>query len=198
MGKWPEVKNHEEETARPQPESTNPTEVEINEAGEEENREHEKAGLQRMRDKIARLKHLRLRILVEDYYDTQKLRIATGNRLGMYQELKVITPEQFVKLLGLKNRLKENEAEIQKMIESELEPIPIWQWLKTVKGIGSVMAGGLIAWIDDISKFTYISPLWKYAGFHVEGGVAPKRKRGEKAPWNSGSRDTCGRWSISF
>lgn len=140
--------------------------------------------MRRMRERMERLKHPRLRILVESYYDIQKLRIATSNRLSMYGKLDVLTPIQAAKLQEIVSDLKADEGKLLGQIHDELKAIPVWQWLKTVKGIGPAMAGGLVGWIDDISKSPHPSSLWRYAGLHVEEGKAPRRKRGEKAPWS--------------
>jgi hypothetical protein len=147
-------------------------------------KEAEPLGMRRMRERVERLKHPRLRILVESYYDIQKLRIATSNRLGMYGKLDLLTPLQAAKLQEIVSDMKADEQKLLGQISDELKAIPVWQWLKTVKGIGPAMAGGLIAWVDDVSKSPHVSSLWKYAGLHVEGGKAPKHKRGEKAPWS--------------
>lgn len=40
-------------------------------------------------------------------------------------------------------------------------------YLKDIGGIGPILAGGLIAWIGDISKFPTISKLWAYAGLNT-------------------------------
>jgi hypothetical protein len=137
-----------------------------------------------MRERVRRLKHPRLRILVESYQDTQKLRIASFNRLNMYSKLGLLTPLQEAKLGEMVSDLKAEERKLQGMMEQELEEIPVWQWLRTIKGMGPAMAAGLVAWIDDISKAPHVSSLWRYAGLHVEDGRAPRRKRGEKADWN--------------
>lgn len=144
----------------------------------------EPLGMRRMRERIKRLKHPRLRILVENFYDIQKLRIATSNRLNMYGKLDVLTPIQSAKLQEIVSDMKADERKLLDQIKDELKGIPVWQWLKTVKGIGPAMAGGIVGWIDDISKSPHVSSLWRYAGMHVEDGKAPRRKRGEKAPWS--------------
>jgi hypothetical protein len=138
-----------------------------------------------MRERMKRLKHPRLRILAETLYDVQKLRIATSNRLVMYEEkLDIIPPILAAKLHAIVSDLEREEASLLAMVEEELEAIPVWQWLKTIKGIGAAMAGGVIARIDDISKSPHVSSLWRLAGLHVENGEAPRRRRGEKAPWD--------------
>jgi hypothetical protein len=137
-----------------------------------------------MRERVKRLKHPRLRILVETFYDIQKLRIAASNRLGMYEELGIIPPILAATLQGIVSELKREESSLLAVIEEELEEIPVWQWLRTIKGIGAAMAGGVIAWIDDISRSPHVSSLHKFAGLHVENGKAPRRRRGEKVIWN--------------
>ena len=146
------------------------------------------AGLRKMRERCARLKHPRLRVLVEMYYDFQKLRVATENRLRMYELLNLITPLQSAKLHSVAQDLKRDEKSILEQIEDELETILVWQWLKNIKGIGPAMAAGIISWVDDISRSPHVSSLWKYAGMHVVDGAAPKRRKGEKAEWNQSLR----------
>jgi hypothetical protein len=51
------------------------------------------------------------------------------------------------------------------------------------------MAGGLIAFIDDISKARTVSSLWKYAGFSPD----EKRVRGKPTNYNRKLKDHCHR-----
>lgn len=43
----------------------------------------------------------------------------------------------------------------------------------------------------DIERFPMVSSLWKYTGFDVVNGKAPRRKRGEPAEWNHKLKSTC-------
>jgi len=74
---------------------------------------------------------------------------------------------------------------------------PIYNWLKSIKGISHLLSAQLIAYID-IDKFDKVSSLWHYVGMHVVGGTAPKRKRGSKIDWNPQLRMICYKISDSF
>ncbi|MBW2674350.1 MAG: hypothetical protein JRD89_13230 [Deltaproteobacteria bacterium] len=106
-----------------------------------------------------------------------------------------------------------DEQKLKREIKGELRGIPVWRWLKTIKGIDAVMAGGLVAWLDDPARAPHPSSWFRYAGLDVWPyclaceeyfdfdwrpserpkcpkcgaalvGRAPRRVRGEKAPWN--------------
>lgn len=138
----------------------------------------------------------RLRFLVETYYDIQKLRIMTGNRIGRYTKLFNIDPKELgsVGETHLENYQLTLEKSIIRELKKELPQYNIYLWLRTVKGIGPVLAAGLIGWIGDISKFPNTSHLWSYAG------LAPgqHRKIGEKSNWNSSLKTHCWKISESF
>jgi hypothetical protein len=60
-----------------------------------------------------------------------------------------------------------------------LETIPIWtSFLKSVKGCGPAMAAVVISEID-ITKATYPSSIWKYAGLDVAGDGKGRSRRKE-------------------
>jgi len=145
----------------------------------------ESPGLRRMREHMRRLKHPRLRILVETFYDIQKLRIPATQRLKMYRLLGVLPLSQETILQEVVDSLKRLEKKtLLKLIEEELEGVSVWRWLRTLKGIGSAMAGGLVGWFDDPAKAPHPSSWWKYAGLHVENGKAPRREHGKRLSWN--------------
>jgi len=126
-----------------------------------------------MRQRFSSLRHPRLRILYETYLDYQKLRVSVENRLRAYERFNLLEPEQAWKLRELCGELRRGEAEIAKLMAEELRGHPAWEgWLSSVKGVGPVMAAGLIALVDDISKAKTISSLWRYAG------LAPGQGRG--------------------
>lgn len=135
----------------------------------------------RMREFFGRLKHPRVRILVEAYYDVQRLRIAEGNRIATYDRFNMLAPLQSAKLHSAVDELRRIERDIEAQIKDELATINVYvNFLVGVKGIGPVMAGGLIAWIDDAGRFDTVSKLWKYCG------LAPGQKRvaGERVGFN--------------
>lgn len=149
---------------------------------EERQKERTKAWEKRQREFFERLKNPRLRILVEAYYDLQKLRISEANRLQMYDSFGMLTPLQSAKFQEIVNDLKRDEQRVAKLARDELKGIPVWMsWLRHIKGVGPIMGAGLIAWVDDIGRFDTVSKLWQYSGF---GKPGQKRVHGEKGNWN--------------
>lgn len=149
-----------------------------NTVDQEEEIEEESNRIKRDIERLRKLKNRELRILVESFYDMQKLRIAMGNRIHAYGKaglLEYIDPEP---ALG---KLKEAEKELEQEITEVVTKHPLWDaWFKGVKGIGPIMAAGIIAWRDDINKADTISAFWKYHGLAPGQG----RKKGEKVDYN--------------
>jgi hypothetical protein len=165
-----------------------------------------------------------IRFLVEAYYDVQKLRIATFNRIvgyvkenrekfsshsdsesnvedvsqnknevqlevakGRYAEIayKIVQGEvscpEIQHLIWFHNNLLSTEKAIAKKLNDWSKHNPVRrEFLRRIRGIGGVLASGIIAWLSPISRFPNISKLWKYCG------LAPgqKRKRGERTSYN--------------
>lgn len=109
-----------------------------------------------------------MRTLVEIYYDFQHQRIMTGNRIQMNVERNQISDED-LKIFGvfeIQKKSEQFEKDIKKIFESEIRIYDIWNtYFEKIYGIGPVISCGLLAYIDDISKFENISKLWQYAGF---------------------------------
>jgi len=76
---------------------------------------------------------------------------------------------------------------------SKHHPIRI-HFLARVRGIGPILASGLIAWLSPIERFPNISKLWKYCG------VAPgqRRRRGQKANFNPRLKTLMWKIATSF
>lgn len=75
--------------------------------------------------------------------------------------------------------LETSEARHFRMLESVLKDFPIYtQFLETVRGIGPAMAGVLVSEID-ITKATYPSSLWAYAGLDVAKDGKGRSKKAE-------------------
>ena len=147
-----------------------------------------------------------LRVQVETFMDFQRERIAFGNRLlrhlqeqgfsgtlrdvGKLEELPkeahgIISPVFVREYFEQYKRLKEQERQAAKLIEKLLDYFPVWgSWLRDIPGVGPVLAGYLVAWLDP-HKAPRPSSFWRYAGLHVVDGQAPKLQRGKKADWNT-------------
>lgn len=169
-------------------------------------------------------KYLRIRRLVDIYYDVQDVRIRTSNRLRQFPiKSKIAYPKE---LLEIEKRVKSE-------IEFNLSSVPIYtQWLQKVRGIGPCLGGGLIATvmvrfgmkdslegcneietryalktkdkkfrvpeIRGISAFANVSKLWKFCGQHVVDGHAPRRRRGENINYSPKMKTLCWKIGESF
>ena len=160
----------------------------MNEQTEEESEEISSEA--RNVERLENLKNRELRILVESFYDMQKLRMAMSNRMFAYQKLgwlESIDPEPAL------TKLKEAEHALELEIKDIVISHPLWlEWLIDIKGIGPIMAAGIIAWRDDINKAPTISAFWKYHG------LAPdqSRKKGTKVDFNPKAKTHC--WKVGM
>lgn len=82
-------------------------------------------------------------------------------------------------------------------VASKLVAHPAFPWFNRVKGVGFENIGKVVGLID-ITKASYVSSLWKYAGFSVEDGKAPKQKKGEVREFNLQLRSMCWRLGTSL
>lgn len=144
--------------------------------------EEEITDSERIKQDIARLSELKnteLRIFVESFYDMQKLRIAVENRIRSYTAAGLI---EYINPESAMAQLKGAEKDLEKEITTLIKQHPLWKaFFVDVKGIGPIMAAGLIAWRDDINKARTISAFWKYHGL---SSTQSKRKKGETLDYN--------------
>jgi len=120
-----------------------------------------------------------VKILVDSYYEIQKGRIQIGNRIAMLERDYHIE-EETAKLLHEKmdEQLSLTEKWIGKQLIAFAEGSVFYNtWLGETKGIGPVLASGLISGIRDINRFSNISKLWKYCGLSVSNRCANCNKR---------------------
>lgn len=130
-----------------------------------------------------------LEMLVEAAIKVEKLRVQTQVRqshLTRNERHDDLTDE-------LLERTNDLEKWIDKKVAKLILTHPAYPWFSKVKGIGKENIGKVVAQVD-IEKATTISALWKYAGFSVDNGKAPKRTKGEKLSYNSELRSMC--WRV--
>lgn len=122
-----------------------------------------------------------LGLLVAEYEDIQKMRIAMGNRIGAYNRLGYDVATSF-RFLG---ELCALEDQVGKAIAGTIKGVPIYEgWLKHVKGISHIMGAKLLSYIGSVDKFPTVSSLWAYAGTAVINGKTQRKQRGQKANWH--------------
>lgn len=103
-----------------------------------------------------------IRDLVETFYDSQKLRIATQNRI------KARTDPQFKKdAEDIVKSLTDLEKTLTGYMANNLIKYDIAEWITAQKGLSTVLASGLISYIHPIDRFDNVSKLWAYCGYGV-------------------------------
>jgi len=135
--------------------------------------------------------------LVRQYYAIQKLRIGSNNRqyqLDQKASNNSNSKEENISFAYAKAGLKETEDVITMWLKEYAKNDPIGRWLLSVKGIGPVLAAGLISYID-ISKCQTAGAIWKYAGWE---GHRPPKKKGVKLDYNPHFRVLCWKIGESF
>ncbi len=98
----------------------------------------------------------------------------------------------------LHRRAKDLEDYVDGRVADLIQSHSAYPWFSKVKGIGKENIGKVVGLID-IERAEHISSLWKFAGFSVENGTAPKRKKGGgKLSYNSQLRSMCWRLGSSL
>jgi len=134
----------------------------------------------------------------KDYYkkfDDKKIPLY----LDLLERKKEITSEESkyisntLKLLENTETLEANyKTNMMKYIEGE----PVYkEFLSKIKGLGPVLSANLIKEFGDCSKYDTISKLWSHTGNSVEGGTAPKKRKGENLKYSPRLRTLT--WKVS-
>lgn len=94
------------------------------------------------------------------------------------------------------NTIYNTENELKNRLDSWSKNHPLrTEFLNHVKGIGPVLATGIIAWLSEpILKAEKSSSLWKYCGLYPNS----ERKRGEKLQYNLRLKAFCWKIGQSF
>ncbi len=134
-------------------------------------------------EKVLEAKNLsaaELRLLVANYYQSQAMRKRMDmqlRHLGDRQPLQVSTfaAEAFADI----------EIQIAKAFDKLLVD-PVAQWIKAQRGIGPIIAAGLLAHID-ITKAPTVGHIWRFAGLDP----TLKWEKGQKRPFNADLKQIC-------
>ena len=114
-----------------------------------------------------------IRFLVDRYYQIQDIRKASANQIRAvkqgfdYGEGNDSNEESVIPtaLEWLYLNQKNEEKQLQKMLKTYAENHPVGKWLMSIKGIGPVIAAGLISMFD-VKKAKYVNNFWSYAGLN--------------------------------
>lgn len=156
------------------------------------------------------LTDLEARYLVDTYYQIQDFRIALSGQIrsidtpvyydengkkrkATQEEIDKTEKEPHVVLDFIHEQVDTLENEIKKALNAYSDNHAIGSWLKSVVGIGPVIAAGLLANID-ISKCPTAGHIWSFAGLNPEQKWEKKQKR----PWNANLKVICWKIGQSF
>lgn len=132
--------------------------------------------------------------LVDSSLIIEKLRVAAQVRQTHLKNQERKDPETD----NLLERIKGLEEYVDDRVAQIIKNHPAYPWFGQVKGIGRENIGKVIGLVD-IEKADTISSLWKFAGYSVENGKAPKRQKGAgKLSYNSQLRSMCWRLGTSL
>ena len=133
-----------------------------------------------MRDSASSMSPAQARCLVDDYYAMQ------DNRKRAGQQIEASESDQHQVLEWLSESASFIEYQIKCALDSFAGAHPMGIWSMNQKGIGPVLAAGLIVHID-ISKATTVGHIWRFAGLDPTS----KWERGKKRPHNAALKQIC-------
>ena len=135
-----------------------------------------------------------LSTLVDVGLTIEKLRVSAEVRQSHLERQGKHDPET----AELHRRLKDFEDFVDGRVSDLIQNHPAYQWFSKVKGVGKENIAKVVANID-IALDDTPSSLWKFAGFSVENGAAPRRvKGGGRLSYNSQLRSLCWRLGSSL
>lgn len=122
------------------------------------------------------------------------VRIRAGNQL---RDLgKAGEPHEVVEWLMKQNKVVEQQIQLSLDVYSRNHPIG--EWMRTITGIGPVIAAGFLANVrwekPDGQRYETAGTLWRLAG--LDPSVT--WKKGEKRPWNASLKTLCWKAGDSF
>lgn len=131
------------------------------------------------------------RFLVDAYYQMQHERIAMQGRERAQNQGVDRNPGRFIGVVS--DFFASAETEIAGWLDKYSANDPLGQWARSQKGIGPVLAAGLLAHID-IERSNSVSQVWSFAGLNP----AMVWEKGQKRPFNANLKTLCWKIGESF
>ena len=129
------------------------------------------------------------RFLVDSYYTMQAARIRAANQIRALT--KSGEPHDVLKWFAIENRVLEES--IKMALDLYSGGHSVGRRMRTVIGIGPVIAAGLLAHID-ITRAKTAGAIWRYAGLDPTS----EWKKGAKRPFNASLKTLCWKLGESF
>jgi len=129
------------------------------------------------------------RQLVDVYYKYQDDRIR--NNAQIREAVKTKEPHSVLQYLAEQSHYLENQ--IKRVLTVYADSKDVGKWLMHNKGIGGVLASGLLAHID-INQAPTVGHIWNFAGLNP----SIKWEKGKKRPFNAKLKTLCWKIGESF
>lgn len=129
------------------------------------------------------------RYLVDAYYMMQDNRMRSHGQIRAMEVSK--EPHAILDWFAAQN---ENlEQQLKRALDKYSAAHPVGEWLRSIHGVGPVIAAGLLAHID-ITRAKTAGAIWRYAGLDPTS----KWGKGQKRPWNASLKTLCWKVGESF
>lgn len=148
-----------------------------------------------IKDASVTLSDQEARYLVDTYYQFQDYRIASMNQCRKLESPQTgeTQDEPNSTLLFFASQFGILEKQMKSILEVYVKSKPIGRWMLSLKGIGPVIAAGVIANID-ITKVQTAGQIWAFAGLDP----TKKWEKGQKRPWNARLKNLSWKIGQSF
>lgn len=130
-----------------------------------------------------------VRYLVDAYYAFQEARKRGENQVRALSESG--EPHAVIEWMVMATR--NLEAQVRKTFTVYIKDKPLAQWAIDIRGIGPVLAAGLLAHID-VTRAETAGAVWRFAGLDP----TQEWNKGEKRPWNASLKTLCWKIGESF
>jgi len=127
------------------------------------------------------------RLLVDSYYAMQKMRIQNGNRSFAMKD------EPHAVLVWFTDQAQVLEKQVAAALDRYSGSQQRGEWLRSVHGIGPVIAAGLMAHLD-VREAPTVGHFWRFAGLDP----TLEWKKGQKRPYNASLKTLCWKTGDSF
>lgn len=147
-----------------------------------------------MKKAAVEMSNQQARWLVDYYYAVQDFRIQAFNERRASKDAGEV-PAEVMLLMG--DSMKANESMIKSAMDIWSEKTITGRWSKSIKGIGPVLAAGLIANLyENISpeKTNTAGKIWSFAGLNPDAVW----EKGQKRPFNARLKVLCWKMGESF
>lgn len=133
------------------------------------------------------------RFLVDQYYSMQEDRIRHQGQIRSIEKGEDTKEEPHVILSWLKVQSETLEDQIKKALDKYSAAHKDGAWLRSVFGIGPVIAAGLLAHID-IKQAPTVGHIWRFAGLDP----TQRWEKGKRRPHNAALKVLCWKAGESF